>query len=370
MTVNELIGQFLFVGLPGPTLDAEARAFLTDVQPGGVVHFARNLESPRQVAELNAAVRATLKIPPLVSIDQEGGPVDRLKKIGEPMPSAMDIRATDDASLAGRFGSLTAEVLRILGFNMNFAPVLDLEVHPNADNALEGRYFGTTTAEIIRFAGSYLEGLQQGGIIACGKHFPGLGDSTVDSHKSLPVVDRSGETLRALDLRPYIELTTRINSRLAVLMVAHAYYPAFDGQERVPASLSSNVVTALLRDEMEFRGLAISDDMEMGAITELGDFAESCVRAVEVGNDMILVCQTIEKAREAHEALVRAAESGRISPQRRRRGLDRIARVKAVTSQPTPFNEGTYTRLQERVAAFSAHVASSRVHAPGVGQSG
>jgi beta-N-acetylhexosaminidase len=367
MNLQERMGQFLFVGLPGTSVDGETRQVLADVQPGGVVLFSRNLESSRQTAELNAAVRGALKIPPIISIDQEGGPVDRLKTIGEPMPSAADVRATDDAALAGRFGVATAELLRLLGFNMNFAPVLDLEVHPDADNALRGRYFGATTAEIVRFAGSYLEGLQQGGIVACGKHFPGLGDTTVDSHHSLPTVERSGEELRAHDLRPYAELTTRINSRLSVVMVAHAYYPAFDGQERIPASLSPNVVTSLLRDELEFRGLAISDDMEMGAIVEMGDFGESCVRAIEAGNDMLLVCQTVEKVREAHEALVRAAESGRISPERRRRGLDRIARVKSAASQPTAFNEGTFARLQERMAAFTAQVASSRAHAPGIG---
>jgi beta-N-acetylhexosaminidase len=367
MNLQERMGQFLFIGLPGTSVDAETRQLLADVQPGGVVLFARNLETARQTAELNVAIRQSLKIPPIVSIDQEGGPVDRLKTIGEPMPAASEIRATDDAALAGRFGAVTAELLRMLGFNMNFAPVLDLEVHPDADNALKGRYFGTTTAEIIRFAGSYLEGLQQGGVAACGKHFPGLGDSTVDSHHALPTVERSGETMRAQDLRPYIELTTRINSRLSVVMVAHAYYPAFDGQERLPASLSPNVVTSLLRDEMEFRGLAISDDMEMGAIVEMGDFGEACVRAIEAGNDMLLVCQTVEKAREAHEALVRAAEAGRISPERRRRGLDRIARVKSAISQPTAFNDGTHSRLQERLANFSSQVAASRVQVPGMG---
>ena len=367
MTIKELMGQSLFIVLPGTTVDGETRELLQDVQPGGIVIFARNIESPRQVAELNASVRSHLKFPPIISIDQEGGPVDRLKKIGEPMPGAGAIRATDDAAMSGRYGSLTAEILRILGFNMNFAPMLDLEVHPEADNALKGRYFGSTTAEIMRFAGAYLEGLQQGGIVACGKHFPGLGDSTVDSHHVLPTVERDGETMRAYDLRPYLELTTRINSRLSVVMVAHAIYTAFEGGERLPASISPNVVTSLLRDEIEFRGLAISDDMEMGAIGEFGDFDEACVRAIEAGEDMLLVCQTADKARQAHEALVRAAESGRISPSRRKRGLDRIARVKSVLSMPTPFNDGTYTRLQERMASFSALVANSRAQTPFVG---
>ena len=367
MTIKELMGQFLFIGLPGTTVDGETRRLLEEIQPGGIVLFGRNIESPRQLSELNSAIRSHMKFPPIISIDQEGGPVDRLKKIGEPMPGAGAIRATDDASMAGRYGALTAEILRILGFNMNFAPMLDIEVHPEADNALKGRYFGATTAEIMRFAGAYLEGLQQGGVVACGKHFPGLGDSTVDSHMALPVVDRDGEVMRAYDLKPYFELTTRINSRLRILMVAHAIYTAFEGDERLPASLSPSVVTSLLRDEMEFRGLAISDDMEMGAIVEYGDFDEACVRAIEAGEDMLLVCQTTEKVRLAHEALVRAAEDGRISPERRKRGLDRVARVKSVLAMPTPFNEGTYSRLQERLASFTAQVANSRAQTPFVG---
>ena len=222
MNLQERMGQFLFIGLPGTSVDAETRQLLADVQPGGVVLFARNLESGRQTAELNAAIRAALKIPPIISVDQEGGPVDRLKTIGEAMPSAADIRATDDAALAGRYGVATSELLRLLGFNMNFAPVLDFEVHPDADNALKGRYFGATTAEIVRFAGSYLEGLQQGGVVACGKHFPGLGDSTVDSHHALPTVERSGEDLRAYDLRPYAELTTRLNNARVAAQLAAA----------------------------------------------------------------------------------------------------------------------------------------------------
>lgn len=362
MTIQERMGQFLFIGLPGPSLDAEARELLTTVQPGGIIHFARNLESAPQVADLNARIRAALNIQPLVSIDQEGGVVDRLKAIGHPMPSVPSVRATEDASLMNRLGAHAAELLRILGFNMNFAPVLDLEVDPDADNALKNRYFGATTADVIRYAGAYVEGLQQGGVLACGKHFPGLGDSTIDSHKSLPTVERSGETLRRNDLLPYAELTTRLNARLETVMIAHACFPAFDS-ERVPASLSPNVTTTLLRDEMEFKGLAISDDMEMGAIAEMGDFGEACVRAIEAGNDQLLVCMTPARIIEAHEALVRAAEAGRISPARRKRGLDRIARVKSMLAVPMAFNDGTWMRAQEKLSVFTAQLAAASAHA-------
>lgn len=358
MTIEERVGQLLFIGIPGTDTTGETGELLDQIQPGGVVLFDRNLESPQQVAELNAAVRSRLRISPFVAIDQEGGRVDRLKKVGHPFPSATALRRTEDTAVFGRHGELTAEILRVLGFNLAFAPVLDLEVHPDSENALRDRYFGASYPEVIRFAGAYCDGLQRGGVVACGKHFPGLGDSQIDSHDSLPVITRSAEELRAQDLRPYVELVSRLTSRLDVVMVAHAYYPAFDGQERVPASISHNVVTTLLRDEIEFRGLAVSDDMEMGAITSQFDFGESCVRAIEAGEDMILVCQTADRVREAFEALVRAARDGRITPNRRKRCLDRIAKVKAELSTANPFNEGTFARSQERIAAFAAQVTS------------
>ncbi len=360
MTIEERIGQLLFIGIPGTGIDDETRQLLDEVRPGGIILFDRNLESPQQVAELNASLRAHARITPFISIDEEGGRVDRLKKIATPLPSAQDLRKADDTSLATRHGELTAEMLRMLGFNMNFAPVLDLEVYPDAENALRSRYFGATTAEIIRFAGSYLEGLQRGGITGCGKHFPGLGDSHVDSHETLPTVERTSEKLRAEDLRPYIELGGRLNSRLNVVMVAHAYYPALEGSERLPASLSQNVLTTLLRDELEFRGLAISDDMEMGAITSHFDFGEACVRAVEAGEDMLLVCQSVGRVREAFDALVRAARDGRITPGRRKRCLDRIARVKAELSTPVLYTDGSFVRIQEKIATLNAQVARAR----------
>jgi beta-N-acetylhexosaminidase len=360
MTLEERIGQILFIGLPGTDTSDEAARLLDEIQPGGVILFDRNIESPQQVAELNAAIRSRSRILPFISIDEEGGRVDRLKKIGHPLPSARELRQTDDTSLCGRQGELTAEMLRLLGLNMNFAPVLDLEVYPEADNALKARYFGSTTAEVIRFAGAYLEGLQRGGLVGCGKHFPGLGDSQVDSHDTLPTVTRSPEQMRAEDLRPYVELGNRLTSRMNVVMVAHAYYTAFDGQDRIPASISSNVVTTLLREEIEFRGLALSDDMEMGAITGHLDFAESCVRAVEAGEDMILVCQTPDKVREAFEALVRAARDGRITSNRRKRCLDRIARVKSELATSGQYTDGAFSRVQDKIATFTAQVARAR----------
>src|SRR5262249_16202938 len=149
-------------------------------------------------------------------------------------------------------------------------------------------------AKVIRLAGAYLEGLQNNGIVGCGKHFPGLGDVTIDTHNDLAVVKRTRDQLWAEDIAPYRDLFTKLNARLNVVMVSHAHYEAFDAN-RIPASLSHNVVTKLLRDEMEFKGLAVTDDMEMGAITTTTDFGEACVMAVEAGQDMVSVCQRSDR---------------------------------------------------------------------------
>jgi beta-N-acetylhexosaminidase len=350
LSLEHRLGQLLFIGIPGPTIDEETRQLLQTVQPGGIILFARNLQSPAQVAKLNRELRHILKVPPLISIDQEGGRVDRLKSIFVPMPSAKKLWLTNDARIAHEHGSLTAQALRLLGFNMNFAPVLDICVHPEAENALQERYFGRRTAEVIRIAGAYLEGLQNSAVIGCGKHFPGLGDSTVDSHEKLPVVSRSEEQMLAEDIRIYIDLSAKLNSQLQVVMVAHAYYPALEGpsSKRLPASLSPRIVTDLLRGRMEFHGLAISDDMEMGAISESMPFEEAIIKAVEAGEDMLLICQTPQKVQEAAAALTRAARDGRITSRRIDTSINRIARIKSMANSPLTFHIEQYEAVREK----------------------
>lgn len=355
LTLRQRVGQLLFVGLPSAEFDAETRLLLGEVQPGGIIYFAKNITSPAQVADLNARVRDALGIIPLISIDQEGGRVDRLKAICSPMPAAQLLRESEDASLSYLHGELTAETLRLLGFNMNFAPVLDLAVHQNADNALRERYFGESASQTVRLSGAYLEGLQNFGIIACGKHFPGLGDSSVDSHKLLPTVSRSRELLWAQDLVPYRDFFSKLNARLNVVMVAHAHYQALD-QIPTPASISPNVVSRLLRNDMGFRGLAVTDDMLMGAITETMEYREAVIAAVIAGEDMVLVCNSTEKVYEAFEALASAAEQGRISESMLSEAIDHIAFIKAMLATPLKYNEPAYTRACEKIAELNAQL--------------
>jgi beta-N-acetylhexosaminidase len=349
-SLGQKVGQLLFIGLPGPTLDADSQQLIKTIQPGGIVLFTRNLESPQQTAELTADIRRFSRVLPLISIDQEGGRVDRLRHLAGPMPSAKQVSRADDAKLAFELGVVTADLLRLLGFNMNFAPVLDIEVPHDQPNGLEERCWGRQAMTVIRFAGTYLEGLQNHGILGCGKHFPGLGDTTVDSHHALPIVNRSEKQLLAEDLRVYADLFGTLYTRVPAVMTAHASYPAFDGHSGIPASLSHNIVTDLLRKRMEFSGVAICDDLEMNAIQKTVEFSEAVVRAVEAGNDMLLICSRPDLAYEAQAALVRAVESGRIPRPRLEASIDRIAKVKAMAMAPYPYSAEAFRRATERLA--------------------
>lgn len=350
MQTEHKIGQLLIIGLPGAQLDGVTRELLQTIQPGGVILDRANLESAEQVAALTAQIHALSPVPPLITIDQEGGRVDRLKEVLAPMPSADLLRAAGDAATASRLGEITADALRALGFNMNFAPVLDIPATGNdAPNGLQGRYLGGSSGQVINRASAYLEGLQRNGVIGVGKHFPGLGTTVVDSHAQLPQVTLSKEELKSRDLLPYVEMFSKINSRLVAVLIGHAHYAAYDGQP-LPASLSRSVVNGLLRDELGFRGLAITDDLGMGAVSSVCGVGEAAVRAIEVGVDMALVCGAPEQAMEAWQAMVEAANRGRIMKTHISRAFDHIARVKSMVSPPHPYNETAIETLRENIA--------------------
>jgi beta-N-acetylhexosaminidase len=362
MKLEHKIGQLILIGLPGTQVDSETRELLATVQPGGVLLNGQNIESAQQVVELISTIRSLLEVPPIVAVDQEGGRVDRLKTVYSPMPSADLLRATGDASIAARLGEITAEALRTLGFNVNFAPVLDIAVDYSADNGLKGRYLGSSVAEVVRLAGAYLEGLQRGGILGVGKHFPGLGAATVDSHSQLPTIDRSRDELSKADLSPYLELFSKINARLNAVIVAHAHYPALDGPSALPSSLSKNIVNGLLRDDLGFKGLAITDDLEMGAVTQARELSEAAITAIEVGNDMVMIADTRspDRAMSTWQAMTEAARSGRITRAHISRAFDHIARIKSMVSPPHALSEMAVSRLRERIAELNLLLQHSK----------
>lgn len=362
MKLEHRIGQLLLIGLPGAQIDSETRELLATIQPGGVLLNGQNIESAQQVVELTSTIRSLLEVPPIIAIDQEGGRVDRLKTVFSPMPSADLLRASGDASVAARLGEITSEALRTLGFNVNFAPVLDIAVDDSADNGLKGRYLGSSVAEVVRLAGAYLEGLQRGGVLGAGKHFPGLGASMIDSHAQLPTVDRSRDELTKIDLSPYMELFSKINARLNAIIVGHAHYPAFDGPAALPASLSKNIVSGLLRDDMGYKGFSITDDLEMGAITQTRELSEAAITAIEVGNDMAMITNSRSPDRVSNvwQAMVEAARSGRITKTHISRAFDHIARIKSMISPPHAQSEMSVSRLRERIAELNLVLQHSK----------
>jgi len=341
----EAAGRTLMVGVPGTDLDQPTARRLRDLAPGGLILFHRNLDSPVQTAGLIRDLLELLPGPSLVALDQEGGRVSRLEPwIGE-TPTAEVLGRLGETAVS-RFAAATADALRGLGFNVDFAPVTDL-CSADASNGIADRSFGTDPRVVSRLAGSFLDALQEQGVAGCLKHFPGLGCTSVDSHHELPVVRRTGAQLEAEELRPYRDL----GSRAAAVMVGHGHYAEWDvpGQ---PASGSKRIVQGLLRDRLGYRGLVVSDDLEMGAVAELDADGEFAVRAVAAGCDLILYCSDLERAERARSALERAAATDPIFGQRLRSAADSVSRTASQWPAPAPDLE-LWERARHELSGFA-----------------
>ena len=317
------IGQLVIAGFRGASIPGELRSLAGDAGLGGIILFGRNIESPEQVAEVaRAACALPGELPPWVSVDQEGG---RVARLGAPFTRWPPMRALGlgDPALAARFGRALARELRAVGVTLDYAPVLDVDT--NADNPVIGdRALSGDPAQVARLGAAVVEALQAGGVAACGKHFPGHGDTDADSHAELPVVSRPADRLRAVELEPFRAAAA---AGVATIMTAHVVYPAFD--DSLPATLSRRVLT-LLRDELAFDGLLLSDDLEMAAIAAYQAVEEAAVRAVEAGCDMVLLCGAdTDRQAAAIEALIHAVEQERLPRARVEEALARQERVKA-----------------------------------------
>lgn len=362
LPLEQQIGQFLFIGLPGTEIDSETRALIEEVQPGGVIIFGRNVAGPEQLRSLLDGVRELVKTPPLFGIDQEGGLVDRLRRIFTPMPSARTIRQHGDLAAARALGRITGEVLRMLGFNLNFAPVMSImtEDRDLLSNGLYSRSFGRSPGEVLGYTTVYMRGLQGTGMVGCLKHFPGIGAGEVDSHEEMPVVQLSHDDLIAQDLAPYIELFQRRDDRIRCVMVSHGGFPNIDIREEItggllePASLNFNIVTKLLRQELGYKHLVVTDDLEMGAISRHCEIEDATVRAAKAGEDMVLICASPDKIRRGYQGLLAAAKDGQISQTRIKESLDRIARTKTIVEKPLPLDLERFQQLSDEVLKLNS----------------
>jgi len=353
LPLEQQIGQFFFIGLPGTELDEEARSLIEEIKPGGIILFGRNVESAEQVRKLLDDARAMLPVQPLCGIDQEGGLVDRLRDIFPPMPSARAIRQHGDLSGARTLGRVTGEVLRMLGLDINFAPVMSIitQARSQLTNGLYSRSFGSSPGEVLGYTTVYMRGLQATGCLGCLKHFPGIGAGDVDSHIEMPMVPLSRDDLLAQDLAPYIELFQRADDRVRVVMVSHGGFPNIDIKKGttsgliIPASISPGIVSKLLRQELKYNHLVVTDDLEMGAIAKNFEIEDASVRAFLAGEDMLLICSTPETIRRGYRALLAAARDGSVSEKRIQGSLKRIAATKALVKPPPPLDMEKYNQL-------------------------
>lgn len=323
MTLREAIGQLFIIGFEGNRTSEALKAFVSELAPGGVILFGRNLGSPEEIAALTHALQASSSTLLFIAIDQEGGKVARLQAPFTRWPSAEAVGAAGSTELTSAIAASIARELATVGINMNMAPVLDVLTNPE-NPVMAGRTYGSDPLTVARHGIAFFRGLAEQGVIAVGKHFPGHGDTTVDSHLALPLVPHDLDRLSAVELAPF---AAAISAGIPALMTAHLLIPALD-QDR-PATLSRRILTDLLRVQMNFGGLVISDDLLMQGITDSTAPGEAAVRFLEAGGDLMLICQDEAAQRQALRAVVEAVEIGRLTEARVWASCDRIAKAKA-----------------------------------------
>ena len=311
------------VGFLGTSVSPDVASFIKEYKPGGVILFSRNLESVEQIVDLTNSLQACSPHSPLlISIDQEGGRVSRLPKGFTIFPACELIGRCNSTELAYAAAATIAKELRAVGVNMNMAPVLD--VNSNPDNPVIGdRAFGTTPEVVWKLGLATAAGLQDNKVVACGKHFPGHGDTSVDSHKELPVVEATRERLEAIEFPPF---RRAVAQGIASMMTAHVLYRTLDPE--LPATLSSAIITKFLRQELQYDGVILTDDLEMHAIIDHYGIEDAAVRAMLAGSDVLLICKDRDREIAAFKAVEKAIEAGTIPPERVDLSVARITRLK------------------------------------------
>ncbi len=317
------IGQLFLVGCQGEALTSQERLLVEEYQFGGLILFKNNCRAPAQLVSLCHAIWESFDaVPPFIAIDQEGGRVHRLPAPFSHFPAAARIGARNDPDLAYRLGQATAAELTLAGINLNFAPVLD--VHSNRQSPIIGdRAFAAEPESVSAIASAWTKGLRDGGVIPCGKHFPGHGDTDKDSHFDLPMVCKSLADLQATELPPF---AAACRNQIDALMTAHVVYPALDA--KLPATLSEAIVTGLLRQQMGFDGVIFSDDLAMRAISDHYSVEEATALAIRAGIDVLLFCHEIDKAVVAFDFLCDEADRDAAVRARIEESYERVTELK------------------------------------------
>ena len=323
MTLDEKIGQLIIVSYASSKMDNNLMKALTEVKPGGFILFDNNITNYNDTLKFIKEIKATADIPMFISIDEEGGKIQRLHMLDEEttyVPYMYNLGVLDDRDVTYEVGKVLAEELRVFGINMDFAPVID--VYSNKDNKVIGqRSFGSDPILVSRHGLALSKGLEENGVISVYKHFPGHGNTSVDSHEALPIVDKTKEELLELDLIPFIDA---INNDADFIMIGHLAVPSITG-DNTPASLSKKLVTDFLKNELKFNGLVVTDALNMKALTNYYKDEEICSKAVEAGVDILLMPST---SRNCLKSIQNAIANNTITEERIDESVRKILRLK------------------------------------------
>lgn len=326
MTLEEKVGQLVITGVDGYNNDEHSELLIKNYHVGGFILFKKNIQDSAQLSNLLNSLKASNasanKVPLFLSVDEEGGRVSRLPDEFRKIPSNKVIGKKDDSALSYKVGAILGKELNAFGFNMDFAPVLDIDSNPK-NPVIGDRSFGNTSELVSGLGVETMKGIQSQNIISVVKHFPGHGDTSVDSHVGLPKVNHDLERLMSFELVPFKKA---IENGADTVMIAHILLPKLDSKN--PASMSKAVITDLLRTKMNFNGVVITDDITMGAITKNFDIGAAAVKSIQAGGDIVLVCHGFDKQETVIKALLEAVQSGQISAERLEESVYRILELK------------------------------------------
>jgi beta-N-acetylhexosaminidase len=353
---NEQIGQLLVIGFDGTEMSPRLASLLTRIQPAGVILFARNITGAEQTYNLLKDCQACVSTPMFTCVDMEGGTVDRLRNVFGRSPSAADVFASGDRKLFFRHGKVIGESCRALGFNTDFAPVVDL-AFPASRTVMNSRAVSDNPKQAVAYAREFLKGLRSAGVLGSAKHFPGLGEANLDTHHELPNVDKSWTRLWEEDIYPY----RAMKRELPMVLIGHASYPRVT-PAGMPASLSRKWITEVLQKKIGYRGLIVSDDLEMGGVLKAAPIEQAAVQHIRAGGDLCLVCHIEEYVTRSFEALVHEAEKDRKFARRVEESVERVLAFKRksaeINKNRLPLTVAKIQKLVGRLSGFTEQVRS------------
>ncbi|MGZ4814312.1 MAG: beta-N-acetylhexosaminidase [Terriglobales bacterium] len=348
------VGQLLIMGFDGTEMSPKLRTMISTLQPGGVILFRRNIEAVQQTYDLVQECRKSIQVPTFMCVDLEGGTVDRLRDLVAPAPSVQEVVAAGRKKLFRKHGRILGEESRAFGFNVDFAPVLDLRFEPSL-KVLTSRTVSADPRQTVRYARELLKGLKDAGVLGCGKHFPGLGEANLDTHHELTSISKPWKKLWKEDLAPYRDL----RKGLPFVMVAHAAYPEVT-KDKTPASISKKWITDILRKKVGYNGLVICDDLEMGAVLKAAPVEEAARITIEAGSDIFLVCHNEEFVWKAYETVLTTAEKDKQFAKRVAHAADRVLAFKKKSKElrwkPKPPSQKTIDKLRRAIWEFCEEI--------------